>query len=1116
MTDENRTKAQLVAELKELRKQVLDLKNKKPLHKETDESRFKELAEMLPEAMFEADADLNVTTVNKRALELFGYSNDDVTKGLNAIEMIVPKDRNRAKQNLTKQLKGEALGVVEYQAVKKDSSTFPAFLRINPIKQEGAITGFRCLIVDITERKKIEDKLRQRESFLNSLIDQNPYPMWISDDRGNLIQINQACCDLLNIRPDEVIGKYNVLQDSIVKEQGFLPLVKSVYKKGDTAKFTIYYDSLTLKHLDLDNSAFVILDVTISPVKDDEGRVTNAIIMHNDITTRKKAEEELQENEMLLRKIAENYPNSYLSIIEKDFTIGFTSGQEFKNQNLDPDDFIGLSLEQIFGDKASIIREYYKKTFKGREQSFELFINDQFQRYRTVPLYAENGSITRILAVVENITERKLAEEKLKESEHKYREIIESSPEGIVSVNKTGKIIAVNKTFIELTGFKESDFLGKGVLKIPTLIKQEASFYAKTLKSILRGKSFDSLEFKWKHASGETRFGDAKVSSLKQDNKIIGFQGIIRDITERKQAETMLREREALLNEVGRIAKIGGWEMDLISRTANWTKGTYDIVEIDYDAPIPGPDEHMGYYLPEFRPMIEKAMTALIKKNVPLEFEAKLLTAKGNVKWCRAIGQAIRENGKCVKLFGTFQDISLEKHSEDKLRDSESRLSLVFNHTTDLQLLVSLDDDGEFRINAVNNAYIEAAISFGINISVENYVGKTLAEAFQLLELGQDVLEYTIKNYKKTVASGEPVKYSETIDLKNGTYYSEITLNPVMDKNGKYKYVLYNSHNITEQSLAENSLRESEEKYRLLFENMMNGFALHEIILNKKGQPVDYLFLEANVAFEQLTKLKRKNIIRKKVTEVLPGIEKDPADWIGKYGKVALTGQDMRFEQYSHPIGKWYSVLAFRARKDQFATIFEDITVRKQAEDALQESERKYRTLVESLPQRIFSKDRDLKFLTCNENFAKDLNTTPEKLIGKTDADFYPKALAEKFQQDDRRVMETGKTEVFEETSLLRGKERIVHTVKTPLLNQQGKTVGILGIFWDITEKKKMEIELRLHRDELEKLVKERTAELEEKNIQLERFNKLFVGREFRVKELKNQVKALKEKLEKL
>ncbi|MCP3682163.1 MAG: HAMP domain-containing protein [bacterium] len=98
------------------------------------------------------------------------------------------------------------------------------------------------------------------------------------------------------------------------------------------------------------------------------------------------------------------------------------------------------------------------------------------------------------------------------------------------------------------------------------------------------------------------------------------------------------------------------------------------------------------------------------------------------------------------------------------------------------------------------------------------------------------------------------------------------------------------------RKLAEETMRESEEKYRTLFTKMINGFAFHKIVVDEKGTPIDYIFLEINNAFEKLTGLKRENLIGKRVTEVLPGIEKDSVDWIGKYGKVALEGEMIHFE----------------------------------------------------------------------------------------------------------------------------------------------------------------------------------------------------------------------------
>jgi PAS domain S-box-containing protein len=137
--------------------------------------------------------------------------------------------------------------------------------------------------------------------------------------------------------------------------------------------------------------------------------------------------------------------------------------------------------------------------------------------------------------------------------------------------------------------------------------------------------------------------------------------------------------------------------------------------------------------------------------------------------------------------------------------------------------------------------------------------------------------------------------------------------------------------------------------------------------------------------------------------------------------------------------------------------LFNEIIERKRMEDLFRESETKLRTLLEKLPQKIFFKDNNSVYKYANWNYARDLKIHPDKIIGRTDYDFYPKKLAEKYRADDKRIIESRKTEDIEEEYIQDGQKVFVHTVKTPVKDENGHVIGVLGIFWDITERKRAE-----------------------------------------------------------
>ncbi len=146
------------------------------------------------------------------------------------------------------------------------------------------------------------------------------------------------------------------------------------------------------------------------------------------------------------------------------------------------------------------------------------------------------------------------------------------------------------------------------------------------------------------------------------------------------------------------------------------------------------------------------------------------------------------------------------------------------------------------------------------------------------------------------------------------------------------------------------------------------------------------------------------------------------------------------------------------------------------AENRLEVFELTYQVLIENLPQKIFLKDRNSVYLSCNNNLAIDLKIDANDIVGKTDYGFFPKELADKYRRDDKRIIKSRITEDIEEEYLVEGKKVFVRTVKTPVIDENKNVIAILGIFWDITEKKKAIKNLRKSQKNLSKRLKELTC----------------------------------------
>jgi PAS domain S-box-containing protein len=328
----------------------------------------------------------------------------------------------------------------------------------------------------------------------------------------------------------------------------------------------------------------------------------------------------------------------------------------------------------------------------------------------------------------------------------------------------------------------------------------------------------------------------------------------------------------------------------------------------------------------------------------------------------------------------------------------------------------------------------QAAVDMRGFQSKEDLIGKSALEF-----IAKKDHEKAIQNLKKTIEQGSVKTVEYPLLTEDGREFpGEWSASVVRDASGKPEYLVAITRDITERKKAEEALRKSEEKWRSLAENAPNIIMIVDRVgtiqfINRTAVDARPEEIVGRSVYDFIDP-EHHNVVKKTIEKVFQTGERRGYEISGVGPKGGVS---------------WYETHVGSIKRDgqvvSVALITTDITEHKKAEDALRKSESKYRTLLENLPQKIFLKDKNLVYVSCNENYARDLKIKSNEIAGKTDYDFYPKELAEKYKADDKRIMESGKTGYIEEEYVHDGKRVFVHTVKTPAKDENGNVVGVLG-----------------------------------------------------------------------
>ncbi len=522
------------------------------------------------------------------------------------------------------------------------------------------------------------------------------------------------------------------------------------------------------------------------------------------------------------------------------------------------------------------------------------------------PLHDEQGRIDRVVFAIQDITELKRAEEE----NRRFRTITDNALYGKAIADLEGNLLYVNHFFADIHGYSPEYLAGRHLSLLHS--QEQMETVDRLVAAIIREGHFTPTTVWHRHQDG--RIFPMLMSGIlvKDDHgnpQCIAASAI--DMSAQHQAENALRESVELLKEIVESSLSGFWDWNLVDNTEYLSPTFKQMFGYEDHEMENSPDVWQKMIFPEDLPGVLEVFDRHVKSRglAPFYNEVRYRHRDGSTVWVICAGRVIEwaDDGSAIRMVGCHVDITKLKQAEAALRASEETHRALVSGLPDT--VMRFDREGRHLFVSENRKVLD--------IEAAEFIGKTHTE----LGFPEAKCRFWDDSIQRVLDSGEPFETEFTFEGKAGVAIFNWRLIPERDGQGAVSSVLSISRNITAH-------RQAEMEYKTLFREMLNGFALHEIICDPAGRPVDYRYLAVNPAFERLTGLKAETVLGRTALEILPGTDKH---LIGTYGNVALSGEPVFFEHYFVELGKHFEVTAFCPIAGQFASIFQDITERKKS-----------------------------------------------------------------------------------------------------------------------------------------------------------------------------------------
>jgi PAS domain S-box-containing protein len=648
----------------------------------------------------------------------------------------------------------------------------------------------------------------------------------------------------------------------------------------------------------------------------------------------------------------------------------------------------------------------------------------------------------------------------------------------IVMITKpNGTIVYVNPSLEEITGYRQAEFIGKR----PWIVYPEDSEKCKKFfKSSFRVSG--EIKHRILTKDNKVKWVIHSCCSIKENGRVVSILSILKDITDIKNSQD-----EANRN---------GQELDLILDSSPTIvfykdmKGRFMQVNSAFAKALNvTKGELLGKTVFDIYPsniakkMADDDIEVFRDEKAKLDIEEPYKSPTG-IRWIKTNKiPTLDKDGKVTGIVGFSEDITERKKAEESLKYKNELLDLI-------------QDSCHF---GVWDWDIRKSIFFWskefLNIFGMPEITKPCLETWKKV-IHPDDRKLAIRRIKDSLKNKDGhLSIYRIIMPDKSVRWIRASGRVFCDKNGPYRMTGV-CIDITEERNYEHAIEQSQKKYKDLFNNMSSGVFVYQAVDNGK----DFIIKDCNKSAEKIEGINRERVTGKSISKIFPSVKEfgilKVMQRVFKTGKPehipAKVYKDNRIEG-------WRENFIYRLESGEIVAVYDDVTCEMQDQDELKRVKNEQQIILDAVPALIFYKDKNNRFIRVNKYFYNSIGKTKEQLEGKSMSEVFPNDQALKFWNDDKEIIRTGKSKLnIIETAQTKAGEKTFHTDKIPFRDKNGNVIGIIGFSSDITDDINRQREMYKLNDELQLRVS-----------QLEKFNKLSVGRELKMIELKKKIKEL-------